>query len=238
MLLRLWQDERPRNVLVAWDTLDVPTYRHQALEAYQSGRVFDDELLEQLDLLPGTRGVGGLRVRQGAWLRGRRLPGCRRPDGGGSRRVGAGGDVGSRRVPARDGSCHRSPARSRGASGSDRPGRGARALRGRSRAGARLHRTPRRPLGQDSGRTWHRSEARRRAARPIRIARRACSRQEGSPARRMRSGCTAASRRWTPTRRCRRSPTCRPTGQAAKAYALELGAPGVARRFEEALAWT
>ena len=53
MLLRLWRDERPRTVLVAWDTLDVPTYRHTALEAYQSGRVFDDELLEQLDLLPG-----------------------------------------------------------------------------------------------------------------------------------------------------------------------------------------
>ena len=52
MLLRLWHDERPRTVLVAWDTLDVPTYRHTALEAYQSGRVFDDELLEQLDLLP------------------------------------------------------------------------------------------------------------------------------------------------------------------------------------------
>ena len=52
MLLRLWQDERPRTVLVAWDTLDVPTYRHLELEAYQSGRVFDAELLEQLDLLP------------------------------------------------------------------------------------------------------------------------------------------------------------------------------------------
>ena len=52
MLLRLWQDERPRTVLVAWDTLDVPTYRHLALEEYQGGRVFDAELLEQLDLLP------------------------------------------------------------------------------------------------------------------------------------------------------------------------------------------
>jgi 5'-3' exonuclease len=59
MLLRLWQDERPRSVLVAWDTLDVPTYRHTALEAYQSGREFDDDLLEQLDLLPGVvRSVG------------------------------------------------------------------------------------------------------------------------------------------------------------------------------------
>ena len=53
MLMRLWRDEQPRTVLVAWDTLDVPTYRHEALDAYQSGRVFDDELLEQLDLLPG-----------------------------------------------------------------------------------------------------------------------------------------------------------------------------------------
>jgi len=53
MLLRLWRDEQPRTVLVAWDTLDVPTYRHEALAAYQSGRVFDDDLLEQLDLLPG-----------------------------------------------------------------------------------------------------------------------------------------------------------------------------------------
>jgi DNA polymerase-1 len=52
MLLRLWEGERPRTLLVAWDTLDAPTYRHEALAAYQSGRVFDDELLEQLDLLP------------------------------------------------------------------------------------------------------------------------------------------------------------------------------------------
>jgi 5'-3' exonuclease len=52
MLLRLWRDERPRAVLVAWDTLEVPTYRHEALDAYQSGRVFEDELLEQLGLLP------------------------------------------------------------------------------------------------------------------------------------------------------------------------------------------
>ena len=52
MLLRLWQQERPRTVLVAWDRLDVPTYRHVAFEGYQSGREFDAELLEQLDLLP------------------------------------------------------------------------------------------------------------------------------------------------------------------------------------------
>jgi DNA polymerase-1 len=59
MLLQLWREEQPRSVLVAWDTLDVPTYRHQALEAYQSGREFEAELLEQLDMLPGIVGSIG-----------------------------------------------------------------------------------------------------------------------------------------------------------------------------------
>jgi DNA polymerase-1 len=51
-LLRLYTQEQPRAVLVGWDTLDAPTYRHRALETYQSGRAFDDELLDQLDVLP------------------------------------------------------------------------------------------------------------------------------------------------------------------------------------------
>jgi exodeoxyribonuclease III len=51
-LLRLYQAERPRAVLVGWDTLTVPTYRHKRFPAYQSGRQFDDALLEQLDDLP------------------------------------------------------------------------------------------------------------------------------------------------------------------------------------------
>jgi DNA polymerase I len=51
-LLRFYESEHPRAVLVGWDTLDEPTYRHKALETYQSGRVFDDELVEQLDILP------------------------------------------------------------------------------------------------------------------------------------------------------------------------------------------
>jgi exodeoxyribonuclease-3 len=52
MLLRLYQAEQPRAVLVAWDTLDEPTYRHVAFEAYQGGRTFDDELVEQLAVIP------------------------------------------------------------------------------------------------------------------------------------------------------------------------------------------
>jgi DNA polymerase-1 len=51
-LLGLWDAEEPRAVLVGWDSLDTPTYRHEAFAGYQSGREFDDELLEQLDLLP------------------------------------------------------------------------------------------------------------------------------------------------------------------------------------------
>ncbi|MDX6437929.1 MAG: polymerase [Gaiellaceae bacterium] len=52
LLVRLWEEERPRAVLVAWDTLTVPTYRHEALASYQGGREFDADLLEQLDLAP------------------------------------------------------------------------------------------------------------------------------------------------------------------------------------------
>jgi DNA polymerase-1 len=51
-LLRFYIQEQPRAVLVGWDTLDAPTYRHRALKGYQSGRVFDAELLDQLDVLP------------------------------------------------------------------------------------------------------------------------------------------------------------------------------------------
>jgi DNA polymerase-1 len=51
-LLRLYQQEKPRAVVVGWDTLTETTYRHEALPEYQSGREFDDALLEQLDVLP------------------------------------------------------------------------------------------------------------------------------------------------------------------------------------------
>jgi len=51
-IVRLWQSEEPRAVVVGWDSLETPTYRHELFEGYQSGREFDDDLLEQLDLLP------------------------------------------------------------------------------------------------------------------------------------------------------------------------------------------
>jgi DNA polymerase-1 len=51
-LLKFYRAEQPRAVLVCWDTLDAPTYRHEKFPAYQSGREFDDALLEQLEMLP------------------------------------------------------------------------------------------------------------------------------------------------------------------------------------------
>src|SRR5271169_5232884 len=51
-LLRFYADERPRGVIVGWDSLDAPTKRHEMFPAYQSGREFDDDLIEQLNVLP------------------------------------------------------------------------------------------------------------------------------------------------------------------------------------------
>ena len=51
-LLRFYADERPRAVIVGWDSLDAPTKRHEMFPAYQSGREFDEELIEQLNVLP------------------------------------------------------------------------------------------------------------------------------------------------------------------------------------------
>jgi DNA polymerase-1 len=65
-LLRLWDSEQPAAVLVAWDTLEEATYRHEALEAYQSGREFEDDLLDQLDALPAFVSTFGFKCAKGA----------------------------------------------------------------------------------------------------------------------------------------------------------------------------
>jgi DNA polymerase I len=62
MLARVWVDERPRAVFVAWDTLDVETYRHRLWPAYQSGRTFDPEILDQLMALPAICTAFGFGV--------------------------------------------------------------------------------------------------------------------------------------------------------------------------------
>ena len=52
MLIRAWEAEEPRTVFVAFDTLTVPTYRHELLSEYQSGRDFPRDLTDQLNRLP------------------------------------------------------------------------------------------------------------------------------------------------------------------------------------------
>ena len=66
MLTRLWEAERPAAVFVGWDTLTVPTYRHEAFAAYQSGRVFEESLLEQLEVLPDVVRACGFAAAKAA----------------------------------------------------------------------------------------------------------------------------------------------------------------------------
>ena len=161
-------------MLVGWDTLGVPTYRNKRLPGLPGGREFDDELVEQLDLLPAARRrARASRSAKAAGYeaddflaaavaaeRGRRRPCARR-------------DLRPRRLPARErphddppAGAGREPARAH------RPGRGARALRRRARAGARLHRAPRRPVRQAPGRARRRGRRRRpRCSRQLRDAR-------------------------------------------------------------------
>jgi DNA polymerase I len=51
-LIALYERERPRAVLVGWDTLDAPTHRQNLLPAYQADRTYDDELVDQLEIIP------------------------------------------------------------------------------------------------------------------------------------------------------------------------------------------
>src|SRR4051794_10033883 len=65
MVSRLWEAEQPRAVVVGWDTYEVPTYRHEAFEPYQSGRVFEESLLEQLPLMVQLVGALGFANAKG-----------------------------------------------------------------------------------------------------------------------------------------------------------------------------
>jgi DNA polymerase-1 len=59
MLLRSWEDEEPRTVFVGFDSIGDPTYRHELLPEYQSGRDFPPVLTSQLDRLPKLVGSLG-----------------------------------------------------------------------------------------------------------------------------------------------------------------------------------
>jgi DNA polymerase-1 len=66
LLLRLYGDHKPRSVIVAWDTLEAETYRHEAFPAYQSGREFDDDIVEQLAVIPDFVTACGFANARGA----------------------------------------------------------------------------------------------------------------------------------------------------------------------------
>src|SRR6476619_6027314 len=51
-LIRLFETEMPRAALVAWDTLGAPNFRQRLFPDYQGGRHFDEELVDQLEVLP------------------------------------------------------------------------------------------------------------------------------------------------------------------------------------------
>jgi DNA polymerase I len=52
MLVNIWQKEQPRGIFVAWDTLGVDTYRSELWPPYQGGRIFEQEIRQQLDMFP------------------------------------------------------------------------------------------------------------------------------------------------------------------------------------------
>ncbi|MEO6394754.1 MAG: 5'-3' exonuclease H3TH domain-containing protein [Devosia sp.] len=51
-LVRLVEAERPRAVFIGWDKLSEANWRAKELDGYQGGRIFDPEIVEQLDVLP------------------------------------------------------------------------------------------------------------------------------------------------------------------------------------------
>jgi DNA polymerase-1 len=59
MLTNVWEAEQPRTVFVGFDSIGFPTYRHELLPQYQSGRDFPPELMFQLDRLPELVGALG-----------------------------------------------------------------------------------------------------------------------------------------------------------------------------------
>lgn len=65
-LIKFITEEQPRAVVVGWDTLEVPNWRALELEGYQGGRVFEDEIVEQLSVLPEFVAAFGCVVGKGA----------------------------------------------------------------------------------------------------------------------------------------------------------------------------
>ena len=198
--------EKPRAVLVGWDTLSAKTYRNKLYPPYQSGREVRRRAGRAARRAPRVR--RGLRLRQRHGRRATRPTIFSPPPS--TRTSGAAAPWSSRAATATPSSSPPTsttilfPVRGGGLR-ADRPGRSARALRRRAGAGAGLHRPPRRSVRQAAGRAGHGAAGRGQPAAPVRHlgkgaeGRAACRRRPTS------FGCIARSRRWTARRRCRSS---------------------------------
>jgi DNA polymerase-1 len=65
-LVRLIDAEKPRTVFVGWDNLSEDNWRARELEGYQGGRVFEESIVDQLDVLPEMMSALGF-----AWGKGK-----------------------------------------------------------------------------------------------------------------------------------------------------------------------
>lgn len=66
MLMNVWTKEDPRAIFVCWDTLGVDTYRNELWPPYQTGRIFEREIVMQLNLFPALCEAAGFGVGKGA----------------------------------------------------------------------------------------------------------------------------------------------------------------------------
>ena len=65
-VLRFVEAEKPRTVFVGWDELSKPNWRAKELSGYQGGRIFEPEIVEQLDVLPEFIASFGFLYGKGA----------------------------------------------------------------------------------------------------------------------------------------------------------------------------
>ena len=206
LVVRLWEEESPRAVLVAWDTLTVPTYRHLALESYQSGREFDRDLLEQLDLAPQLVEAMGFAVAKADGYEADDFlaAAVAFEEARGGTALVASGDRDTFQL-ASEQTTILQPQRGGGALTRIGP------AEVRERYGVEPKQVPDfiALRGDPSDRIPGRPRRRRRRRLPTcsgdTKASRPYSPRGVSPPRRTRSGFTAGSRRWMPTRRCRHS---------------------------------
>jgi DNA polymerase-1 len=66
MLAKIWNEEKPRAIFVAWDTLGVDTYRSKLWPPYQTGRIFEPSIVHQLNMLPTLCEAFGFGVGKSA----------------------------------------------------------------------------------------------------------------------------------------------------------------------------